>query len=30
LSRHLGPPGAKLLVEFLGELRHAVTVPCVS
>jgi hypothetical protein len=27
LSCHLGPPGGKLFVEFLGELRHAVTVP---
>lgn len=27
LSCHLGPPGGKLYVEFLGELRHAVTLP---
>jgi hypothetical protein len=27
LSRHLRPPRGELFVEFLGELRHAVTVP---
>jgi hypothetical protein len=25
LSCHLGPPGGKLFVEVLGELRHAVS-----
>lgn len=27
LGRHLRPPGSELFVEFLGKLRHAVTVP---
>jgi hypothetical protein len=30
LSRHLGPPGGKLFIEFLGELSHKRTVACFS
>ena len=30
LSRHLGPPGGKLFIEFLGELYHKRTVACFS